>query len=235
MSKVIEFLKDFNRKERFILLDHVLGQRTEEVFRLDPYFAGRLAGLLRLEVPADAFVAMDYHLDWIQMALYLADQPNSQMSKIIPNADSKLVKANQEDVDLLVAFEGSQNTHLVLIEAKADTGWNNDQLISKARRLRLIFDENPYGANFVKPVKPHFVLMSPSKSPKIRTAEWPCWMKRKGEDPAYYWLELPLRYGLLKVTRCHENGREGEKGCSLFISRYEEDKDGRWKDLHHRT
>ena len=213
---LIDYLRDFNRKERFILLDHVLGQQPGEVFRLNRHFAGKLATELRLEIPVDAFVAMDYHLDWIQMALHLADRPGFDIGSTILNVNNKLVKANQEDVDLLVAFEDerSREVHLVLIEAKADTGWTNKQLKSKAARLGHIFD-----TRVLEIVKPHFVLMSPcSKSKrrrKIDTDGWPPWMT-KGNMA--HWLELPLRDGLLRVTRCDASRKSNKNGDRLFVS-----------------
>ena len=36
MSSVIDYLRRFIRKERFILLDHVLGQQGEDVFASTP-------------------------------------------------------------------------------------------------------------------------------------------------------------------------------------------------------
>ena len=168
---LIDYLRDFNRKERFILLDHVLGQQPGDVFRLNRYFAGKLATELSLEIPVDAFVAMDYHLDWIQMALYLADKGYREGNLEI-ECGRRLVQANQDwDVDLLVAFEEQdrQMTHLVLIEAKADTGWKNSQLKSKADRLQLIFGRDSYGVPFDR----HFVLMSPRKPQKVETEKWP--------------------------------------------------------------
>ncbi len=60
MSALIEHLRLFNRKERFILLRHTLGVST---FRLDKGFRERLGGKLGLSIPGDAYVAMDYHLD----------------------------------------------------------------------------------------------------------------------------------------------------------------------------
>ena len=220
--KLIDYLRDFNRKERFILLDHVLGQQPGDVFRLNRYFAGKLATELSLEIPVDAFVAMDYHLDWIQMALYLADRPGSDMRKTICNTGKRLVKANQEDVDLLVAFEdkGSQKTHLLLIEAKADTGWTNKQLRSKARRLEHIFNDR-----ILEVVEPHFVLMSRSRpTDKLKTEKWPSWMKGNGNAVAH-WLELPLRDGLLKVTRCDQDGNSNKGGRYLLVRQR---KDGTW-------
>ena len=212
---LIDYLRDFNRKERFILLDHVLGDRGK-VFSLNRHFRDELKDTLDLEIPANAFVAMDYHLDWIQMALHLAYRPDSIQA--IQNRG--LVEANQEDVDLLVAFNSGSQIHLVLVEAKADTGWTNKQLKSKARRLERIFNKRVR-----KAVAPHFVLMSRSKpSDDLETANWPPWMKREGG--AAHWLDLPLRDGLLKVTRCDATGKSNKNGDRLLVRQRE---DGQWK------
>ena len=227
MPQAIDYLERFNRKERSILLSHVLGQKDEKVFRLNRGFAKSLEDILKLKspIPDDAFVAMDFHLDWLQMALYLADRDDSP-SQIIPNEEDRLVKANQEDIDLLITFkdEGTKKTHLVLIEAKADTGWTNKQLQSKAKRLKIIFNKNPHGTDFVRP---HFVLMSPDESEKIRTENWPDWMKAEGKS-SVLWLPLPLRDGLIKVTRCDEKKKPAKNGGHLFISKYKND---RWEKM----
>ena len=216
MACVIDYLKWFNRKERFILLDHVLGQRCEEVFRLNNDFRKELADKLRLEgIPCNAYVAMDYHLDWLQMALYLADKDgrsDAESGESIPNPESdsssegkvfrRLFQGNQEDIDLLVAFEErSQKTvHVVLIEAKGVTNWDPRQLKSKTARLNLIFKENSYGS---EEVKPHFILMSPCR-PKDGTVarEWP---SIEGNERPAEWLRLPLPDKLLKATRGNQN------------------------------
>jgi len=201
MSKLIDYLKRFNRKERFILLSHAMGQTA---FRLDLGFRDKLRDKLGIAIPGDAFVAMDYHLDWLQMALYLADKGGS-LSRVIENCN--LVRANQEDIDLLIAFKDERDeTHLVLIEAKADTGWTNKQVASKEERLSLILDGRSN-------VKPHYILMSPRKSERLNADRW-------------HWLELPLDKGLLKVTRCDENKMPSRNGESLFIREYNGD---RWE------
>ena len=71
MSDLIHHLRSFNRKERFILLSDALGRDT-----LGDAFRERLGEAIGVAVPDDALVAMDYHLDWLQMALYLAETPN---------------------------------------------------------------------------------------------------------------------------------------------------------------
>ena len=165
MSQLIEHLRSFNRKERFILLREALGTDA-----LGDDFRTRLGDLIGTTVPADAFVAMDYHLDWLQMALYLAGTPSPPQP--IPN-DDELVVGNQEDADLIVAFEGDSTTHVVLVEAKVETGWTNGQLKSKAERLSRIFAEGRPGAHLVTPC---YVLASPEPPPPgISTAGWPSW------------------------------------------------------------
>ena len=67
MSRIIKHLKSFNRKERFILLKRALGP---EAFRLDCEFRKELGDEIGVPIPDCAFVAMDYHLDWLQVAMY---------------------------------------------------------------------------------------------------------------------------------------------------------------------
>ena len=204
MSALIEHLRNFNRKERFILLREALGADT---FALDAGFRARLGDTIGVNVPTGALVAMDYHLDWLQMALYLAATPSPPSP--IPNSD--LFRANQEDVDLLVAFDEEATTHLVLLEAKMETGWTNRQLHSKAQRLRLIFGSDRPGVDLATP---HFVLASPKKSERIRTDTWPEWMTRDG---APLWTELPRPPGLREVTRCTASGKVSASGLFLRI------------------
>ena len=225
MSQVIDYLERFNRKERFILLSHVLDQEDQKAFRLNRRFREDLGGKIQTPIPVDAFVAMDFHLDWLQMALYLADSTGEEdfMSCTIPNPDDILVKGNQEDIDLIVAFRDkhTNDTRLVLVEAKADTGWTNKQLMSKAKRLSLIFSKQSCGTELVKP---HFVLMSPHEPRGIDIDTWPNWMK--GKTNALLWVELPLRDGLLKVTRCDKGKHPAKDGGHLLVS---EIAGGKWK------
>lgn len=203
MSDLVGHLRSFNRKERFILLSDALGRE-----RLGEDFRNRLGDCVGVRVPTDAYVAMDYHLDWLQMALYLADKPERQ--ERVPNDD--LVAGTQEDADLLVAFEGESTTHLVLVEAKVETGWTNNQLGSKAERLARIFCEGRPGVHLTTP---HYVLASPRPpSENVSTDGWPPWMMREGRP---VWMELRRPPGLRKVTRCDENGRPSASGEFLRI------------------
>lgn len=205
MSRLINHLKRFNRKERFILLSHVLGPQAEEVFRLNPYFAGKLAAKLGVDIPNDAFVAMDYHLDWIQAAMCFRDEDDCAEQVKPMSRSAPIIEGTQEDIDLLVAFDCGKKTHIVLIEAKGDTPWDNDQIKSKASRFSRIFD-----ANVCVNVTPHFVMMSPSGPQRVEADNWPCWMKKMNH------IQLALPKGLLKVTRYDGCGEEGKKSYGSF-------------------
>ncbi len=203
MSDLIEHLRSFNRKERFILLRETLGSDT-----LGEVFRKRLGKAIGIKVPADAFVAMDYHLDWLQMALYLAANP-SPPERI---RNDGLVCGNQEDADLIVAFDGGSTTHIVLVEAKVETGWTNSQLKSKAKRLDLIFGEGRPGVHLATP---HHVLASPERPPPgIGTAKWPDWMKLRDEP---VWMPLKRPAGLKKPTRCTARGKTSRRGRFVKI------------------
>ena len=211
MSDLITHLRSFNRKERFILLQQSLGPNT---FRLGGSFRKRLGEVVGVTVPADAFVAMDYHLDWIQMALFLArtpDPPRPIPMEAVLGEGHKDFNENQMDVDLLVAFDEGATTHLVLVEAKMETGWTNKQLCSKAKRLSRIFGKGRPGIGLAKPC---FVLASPNRPERLKSDDWPGWMKR-GDKPV--WLELQRPPDLRKVTRCTEEGRASASGSFLSI------------------
>ena len=203
MSDLVKHLQSFTRKERFVLLSEALGRE-----HLGDGFRTPLGDVIGMAVPSDAYVAMDYHLDWLQMALYLAENP--EPPRRIPKDD--LVTGNQEDADLLVAFDGESTTHIVLIEAKVETGWTNKQLNSKADRLARIFGQ---GRPVVHLATPHYVLASPKiPSEAVSTDGWPDWMTRGGRP---VWMKLERPSGLRKVTRCDEDGRPSASGEFLRI------------------
>ena len=211
MAAVLSYLKQLNRKERFHLLTEALGPFT---FTLDRHFRERLQDCLgcrlpKAGIPQDAFVAMDYHMDWIQIALHLAEKlpcfPNDGKKEehICHSKDELgqyLLRGNQQDIDLLVAFDDDKKTHIILIEAKAETGWTNEQLNGgngKIERLKVIFGENGEKSNLSVP---HLILSSPRYSKGVKVCGWPRWAKNEATDRSYYWLRLPLPE-LIQVTR----------------------------------
>ena len=99
------------------VLDAVCGEGLDDGFRK------RLGDCIGVDVPECAFLAMDYHLDWIQIAFHLDASPDIDPGRPFPKPDFGDINRDQEDIDLLVAFKGKDAgravTHLVLIEAKA--------------------------------------------------------------------------------------------------------------------
>ena len=201
MMTLLAHLESFNRKERFFLIGEALGNFT---FQLSTDFRTRLNEAFGIEPPSSAFVAMDYHLDWIHASLFLA-QPENDVRTVHSNKKT-VATGNQEDVDLLVAFEEGGMTHLLLIEAKAATGWTNKQTLSKAGRLERIFGTG--GARYPN-VKPHFGLMSPRPPRRLESNLWPGWMTRDGKE---IWFELKLPAGRRRVTRCDSEGKPSAVG-----------------------
>ncbi len=164
-----------------------------------------------LLIPNNTFVAMDYHLEWLYAALEVS---KSDADETLVRRDcAQLIRGNQEDVDLLIAFESSGHTSLLMLEAKVATGFTNKQTGSKADRLGDIFGSR--GDNYPG-VVPYFALWSPlSKRPTTRLdcRKWPDWMTREGRP---IWIELPVPQALVKVTRCDADGNKNRAG-------------GRWK------
>ena len=194
MPNLVEHLRSFNRKERFFLVGMALGTPT---FGLSDDFRQRINAALGLEVPPDAFVAMDYHLDWIYASLYLWRHggnpgPHSNLDK--------LVRAHQEDIDLIVAYSDGNTSHVVLLEDKGVTGFTNAQMASKAAHFKAIFGED--GGAWPGAI-PHFVLVSPKRPAKLETESWPTWMRPDGQTA---WIELTIGQGLKRVTRCTADG-----------------------------
>ena len=212
MTQVIEMLRSLDRKERFAVLREALGL-DDNAPVLNAGFRDRLSACIDVAVPKTAFIAMDYHLDWIEIALHLADDPGIDLEKPFESPAADRINRNQQDVDLLVAFNAPEPsgpvTHLVLIEAKAYLYWTNSQLKGKTKRLGLIFGDDGTRRGVVKP---HFVLMTGSVSPNIRTCEWPEWTKDSQGNP--FWVEycLPERR---KVTRCAPHGKRDKRGAWL--------------------
>jgi hypothetical protein len=195
MPTIVDYLGRLNRKERYHLISCALGSPG---FRLCEAFRTKLSEATELTVPEDAFVAMDYHLNWIYASCILASDDRTDMARDNPivhwrNDDLQIVQGNQEDIDLIVAFNKGKNTHLILIEAKGVLSFRNDQLRSKAVRLAAMFGDS--GGNLPN-VVPHFVIVSPKESKKLDVSDWPKWMRR------FKWAKLPIEGDFLKVTRC---------------------------------
>ena len=202
MMTLIERLESFNRKERFFLIGDALGNQS---FQLSDDFRTRLGTAFGIQPPSNTFVAMDYHLDWIHASLFLA-LPGNDEEGVHLNTET-VATGKAEDVDLLVAFEEGDITHLLLVEAKAETSWTNKQTLSKAERLNRIFGTD--GKKYPR-VEPHFGLMSPNPPRQLMPHLWPRWMTRDGKP---IWFELKMPTGRRRVMRCDSAGRPNSGGA----------------------
>ena len=205
MSDLIELLESFNRKERFWLLNQALGS-----FELSADFRGMLGEQLGLPIPECSFVAMDYHLDWLIAVLYA--HKCGDVNRVFPNPGQRMIRGNQEDIDLLVAFRECERYHIILLEAKGATGWTNAQMDSKASRMEQIFGAE---GNIYHDVKPHFCLSSPRPPQHLRAESWPSWMRQK--DGSYIWLKLNFPEDTRMVTRCDADGKSSAEGSFFRI------------------
>jgi hypothetical protein len=206
-------LRRFNRKERFILSEWLLAPMP---FTLGQAARDELATVLTdrgvNEVPEGAFVAIDYHLDWLYAALCLhGGRWDPHSDAVYPRPTGKELTANHEDVDAIVAWSDPDGTAtIVLIEAKAYTGWSNKQLQSKADRLGAIF--GPEGDHWGAQVRPHLVLAGPKPSKGLITDDWPAWMR----SPLTINLPGPLE-PRSAVTRCDGSGTPSVLGNHVRI------------------
>ena len=214
MTDLTKILESFNRKERYFLLCNALGL---EKFLLSEQFRKRIEEAIGVEVPEGAFVAMDYHMDWLAagLALYTSEKSSHFCNPIGPG-NRRLVEGNQEDADLLVAFQCSSDKkyHIVMIEAKGYTGWLSEQLESKSQRLMHIFGD---GEGKYDNVVPHFLMLSESKPDNLPSVEtWPCWMRCGSEgEPAHLKLQL-ADSSRRKVERWNPDKKKPDKSGSHF-------------------
>ncbi|BCG47927.1 hypothetical protein GEOBRER4_n2779 [Citrifermentans bremense] len=194
-----ENLRRFNRKERF----YVVQEATRGGFELDDTFRQRLEAKLRIAIPAQSvFMAMDYHFDWIYASLFLCGH-DRDIERDVFKRDRDLIKASQEDVDLLIAAPDASNsalTNLIMIEAKGDTSWTNAQAESKAARLQSMFKPG----TFEHILRPYYLIWSPNPSKNLRFDCFPQWALHGGEVPH---LKLTMSEELRKVTCCNQDGK----------------------------
>jgi hypothetical protein len=205
--KTIEYLKSFNRKERFHLVGQLLGNSR---FNLDPNMFRKILDLLNLDTPTYYFSAMDYHLDWIFASLSLASGQDDGPKEI----NSLCINATNEDIDFLLAFVDDLGiTHIIMIEAKGDTSFTNKQLQSKANRLNEIF--GPSGKKWPN-VVPHFLVCSPTQPSRLQTSTLPSFMRNK-KDNGLAWFRLYMPANQRKVTRCDASGNTSKNGTHWKI------------------
>ncbi len=208
MSTLLDDIEAFNRKERYFLFTYAA--RGDNSFPLSAKLRRELGKELGIKVPADAKGYIDYHLDWIHAAIMLAGNggaagphPNRRPGAEKPEWVST---GNQEDIDLVVAFEQGGVTWLLLVEAKGVGSWTNKQLNRKVDRIvGIISDTTPESKAWIQL---RLCLASPRPSSGLvpkNAGQWPEWMIHPVKKRPY-WINLPVPGGRKKVTGCTETG-----------------------------
>ena len=226
--KLISYLSSFNSKERYYLLKQVIGkpffkpssiflsaiekniQETENINK-----QGSDYSIPELDFSTNSFFAMDYHLDWLYASLYLSTESRLIFSTDNPfkylhkNVNKALIQGNQEDIDFIIAYHKNKECHIILIEAKGVTEHSNEQMGSKAARLKAIFGDSENDRIWDR-VVPHFILLSPKKPSKLNTEGFPTWMTTVEKEVPYMCLDIDpdLQY----VSRCDKEGEPNKKG-----------------------
>jgi hypothetical protein len=200
LESFIENLRAFDSHERGLLLAWAVGDETPDVglrVALNASARNQIGSAIDRAPSPDAFVAMDYTLDWMYAATRWTLHPElKHRPQTWPGSEA--LTATSEDIDLVVAWEDQAGPHLVLLEAKGFTGWRNAQMAHKAQRLDVIFDER-----LANQFDVHFLLVGPTPSKGLKTADWPGWMKPGGRT---HFLEINdpgLRFA---VHRCDGAG-----------------------------
>lgn len=198
MSELTDILDRFNRKERNLLIRDALGHSLDKPLLLNDDFRQRIGTALGgLEIPKDAWWATDYHLSWIAGALSVWRGGEQAIGTAQSNAQSKdppgrwLIERNQEDADLLIAFD----TTLILVEVKAFGYFTNKQINSKLKRWCLLKAQSDLPGtetNF------HFMLMSRTKP--IGLDPPPADLLRGASEWPHAKLNVLAPLGKLKVT-----------------------------------
>ena len=218
-SDLREVLAAFNRKERFALVGQALDNPS---FIIGRVFARTLGGVIRRRVPEDAFVAMDYHLDWLYAALCW-HEGSAMLNEPKPRQPGELdeegqpvyldITGAQTDIDLIVAWTNplDHRSHLALVEAKGWTSWAGAPLAHKMQRLRFMFGEGPERRGFPG-VEVHLVLAGPKPSTHLKVEGWPLRAQDGNGGPRYFLPLLPPDHATFAVMRCDSNQVPEQEG-----------------------
>lgn len=198
-------LRSFDSHERGLLLEWAAGAPL----KLGTAVRDAIERRIGRRLPADAFVAMDYTLDWLYAATRWTLSP-TQCQQPQPWPSGGELSASPQDIDLVVAWEDRVGPHLVLLEAKGFTGWTNKQMESKAGRLGAIFH-----AGLDRDFDVHFILAGPAPSKGLKTENWPEWM-RPGHRTHFLNIDDP---GTRRaVQRCNADGLKLKEGHTHWQS-----------------
>lgn len=200
VKHLVQALTSFNAKERFWLVVGATGHPG-----LSEHFRDALADSVGVAVPSNAWWAMDFHLDWLEAALLSADAAAGPV--FAEPKPGRNLNRNQQDIDMIVAWDSDGSTHLAFVEAKGVTSWGNDQYASKVARLVGLFglDGKKYPS-----VQPAFVLSSPGRPQKLGLSKTPSWALDDVGRPK--WVRLKVPNDLQRPERCDAEGHALETG-----------------------
>jgi hypothetical protein len=180
-------LQLFNAKERDHLMRFAyLGQNTpytQDSAYMHPDFDQALRGVGSLGDSAKCiFAGMDFHLDWLFAALWLAVhephwQPASGVHPALPveanpatssdadpaYCDFRPIMGNQEDIDFLALYADGAKLTLLLVEAKGSAAFDRVQLARKLIRLDRIIDASGLREGSGNVLQYRLVLASPNR------------------------------------------------------------------------
>jgi len=211
MSELRDLLDQFNRKERYWLIRDAVG----DPFLLSREFRKKLEDEIGVTIPCDAWWAVDYHIDWLVAVLH--SFPEQIKIRTIHDNKIKEIRGNQEDFDLIIAFE----KQIILVEAKTGN-FVDTQLQSKLSRLgklkfgngKLIGDRGFTKKN----IRIWFVLCSPKK--KIDNIKLDdgndCdnikWSLKHPKPADLHHIKLDFPENTAMVSRCTDKGKKSAKG-----------------------
>jgi hypothetical protein len=159
-------------------------------------------------------VGHDFHIDWLEAALIAHSMP---VGSIFPEPElGRNLNRNQEDIDLLIAWESDGATIVVMVEAKGVTAWSNQQYRSKLTRLVGLFGTQ---GDRWRNVSPRFALASPSPPKRVASVGVTSWSHDANGLPR--WLPLRLPEELTRLERCDASGSPSRSGAhSRIIPRW---------------
>ena len=208
-SGIDTHLRAFNRKERYWLLRNAIGSKFE---LLDREFLNSIEKSLSetgksVEIPDDAWFAVDYHFDWIYGAIVRYSQSvatsietrSPRSRRRVAGAENQYdILGSQEDVDLLIAFGRT----IVMVEAKFEGGWAGSQISRKQTRFEDvdIFQRELLGESGSDLLQIHFMLTSRDN-------------KKRPTNSALPWVPLKCGEGpFSRVQRCNVGNESSEDG-----------------------
>jgi hypothetical protein len=202
---IIKNLSLLNSKERFYLFTYATNKGK---FELTDEFKNEIYKTIKVKMPNNYFAAIDYHLDWLSAAI-TKDSDVEEAFKNGTEFDNSegLITGNQEDIDLIIAFEEDSEVTIIMIEAKGVGSWTTKQVSSKKRRLDEIFKKSNE-----RNIYPYLILMSPKESEGLKRKIDIInnrWIDKETNN--YYWIKLKLPSPLYKVGRVGKDEQNRKK------------------------